>query len=121
MRDPQYFAWMAENVGDLKRSIAGQRILYWTLAITFTLGLALQVVGYAGKASRPQEPLGLAADLLYALGWALWTGVVVVVFVEIIPRAKRRQIKRAIDDYEAFVAQSRAGQDHMSGGVEHRR
>jgi len=27
-------------------------------------------------------------DLLYALGWALWTGVVVVVFVQVVPEAK---------------------------------
>ena len=41
------------------------------------------------------------ADLLYALGWALWTGVVVVVFVQIYPEAKKRQYKRALDAYEA--------------------
>ncbi len=109
LRDPQGLAWMAEHVTELKRAVAGQRILYWTLAISFAVGLALFVVGYGIKASHPQEPLGLAADLLYALGWSLWTGVVVVVFVEIVPRVKRRQIKRAIDEYEALVAQSRAG------------
>ena len=59
------------------------------------------------------------ADLLYALGWALWTGVVVVVFVEIVPQAKRRQIKRAIDAYEALINQSRAEQVQVSGGDEH--
>lgn len=120
MRDPQNVAWMAEHVTDLRRAVTGQRILYWTLAIAFTVGLALFVVGYVVKASGPQEPLGLAADLLYALGWSLWTGVVVVVFVEIVPRAKRRQIKQAIDDYEALVAQSRVGRDHLSGGVNNR-
>ena len=120
LHDPQGLAWMAEHVTDLKRAVAGQRILYGTLAIAFAVGLALFVVGYGIKASHPQEPLGLAADLLYALGWALWTGVVVVVFVEIVPRVKRRQIKRAIDDYEALVAQSRVGRDHQSGGVNHR-
>ncbi|MFL6251514.1 MAG: hypothetical protein ACJ75N_13480 [Actinomycetes bacterium] len=34
------------------------------------------------------EPLLLVADLLYALGWSLWTGVVVVFFVQIWPEAK---------------------------------
>ena len=121
MRDPVYLAWMAEHVTDLKRSVAGQRILYWSLAIAFVLGLALQVVGYAVRSSSPREPLGLLADLLYALGWALWTGVVVVVFVEIIPRVKRRQIKRAIDAYEALVNQSRAKRVQVSGGDERRR
>lgn len=117
MRNPYALNWMAENLGDLKRLVSGQRILHASLAIAFVLGLALQVVGYAIKSSGPQEPLGLIADLLYALGWALWTGVVVVVFVEIVPRAKRRQIKQAIDAYEEAVAESRAGGDQASGGV----
>jgi hypothetical protein len=56
------------------------------------------------------EPLLLVADLLYALGWALLTGVVVVVFVQIWPEVKKRQYKRALDAYEAAVDdQARAG------------
>lgn len=97
MRNPYYVDWMAENVADMKRLVSGQRILYGSLAIAFVLGLALQVIGYVIQASGPHEPLGLTADLLYALGWALWTGVVVVVFVEIVPRIKWRQIREAID------------------------
>jgi hypothetical protein len=37
------------------------------------------------------------------LGWALWTGVIVALFVEVIPRAKQRQIRRALDAYEAAL------------------
>jgi hypothetical protein len=49
-------------------------------------------------------------DLIYTFGWALWTGAVVVVFVQIWPEAKRRQYKRALDAYEAAVGrQARAG------------
>jgi hypothetical protein len=60
--------------------------------------------------SATTEPLLLVADLLYALGWALWTSVVVVVFVQIWPEAKRRQHKQVIDAYEATVGrQARAG------------
>ncbi len=117
---PYYHDWMAENVADMKRLVSGQRILYWSLAIAFVLGLALQVVGYAIRSSAPQEPLGLMADLIYALGWALWTGVVVVGFVEIVPRAKRRQIKQAIDAYEALVNQSRAEHVQVSSAGERR-
>ena len=40
-------------------------------------------------------------DLLYTLGWALWTGVVVVLFLQILPETKRRQYKQALDAYEA--------------------
>jgi hypothetical protein len=41
-----------------------------------------------GETSVTTEPLLLVADLLYALGWSLWTGVVVVFFVQIWPEAK---------------------------------
>jgi hypothetical protein len=53
--------------------------------------LALRYVvigGYLLKTSTTMEPLLLLADLLYALGFALWTGVVVAVFVQIWPEAK---------------------------------
>ena len=53
---------------------------------------------------------------LYALGFALWTGVVVVVFVQVFPEAKRRQFKQALDAYEAAQReQVRAGSDQASG------
>ena len=52
------------------------------------------------------------ADLLYALGGVLWTGVVLVVFVQIWPEAKKRQYKQALDAYEAAVGrQAGAGSD----------
>jgi hypothetical protein len=37
----------------------------------------------------------------------LWTGVIVVVFVQIIPEAKRRQYKEALDAYEAALRDER--------------
>jgi hypothetical protein len=62
------------------------------------------------------EPLLLVADLLCARGWSLWTGVVVVMFVQIWPEAKRRQYKQAIDAYEAAVSrQARAGSGQAPG------
>jgi hypothetical protein len=99
----------------LRRSVAGQRILYTSLAIGFVVGLAAHVGGYLLRSSATTEPLGLLADLLYALGWALWTGVVVVVFVQIFPEAKRRQIMRGLDAYEAALRdKARAGSDQAS-------
>ena len=101
---------------ELRRSVAGQRILYRSLAIGFVVGLAAHVGGYLLRSSATTEPLGLVADLLYALGWALWTGVVVVVFVQVFPEAKRRQIKRGLDAYEAAQRDTaRAGSDQASG------
>jgi len=66
------------------------------------VGLAAYVGGYLIKSSATTEPLGLVGDPLYTFGWALWTGVVVVVFLQIIPEAKRRQSK-ALDAYEAAL------------------
>jgi len=100
--DERTLAWMEEHVTELRQSVSGQRILYWSLVISFVVGLAAHVGGYTLLLSAPREPLGLLADLLHALGWSLWTGVVVVMFVQVIPEAKRRQIRRALDEYEAL-------------------
>jgi zinc transporter ZupT len=67
-------------------------------------GLIAHIAGYLLRTSGPAEPLGLAADLLYSFGLAVWTGTVVVVLIEIIPQAKERQILEAIDAYEAAVS-----------------
>ena len=87
----------------LRESAYGQRMVLWSLEIGFVLGLAAYVGGYVLKASATTEPFRLMADLLYALGWALWTGVVVALFVEVIPKVKQRQIKQALDAYEAAL------------------
>jgi hypothetical protein len=69
--------------------------------MAFVVGLVAFVGGYLIKAPPTSELLGLVGDLIYTFGWALWTGVVVVVFLQIIPEAKRRQYKSALDAYEA--------------------
>jgi hypothetical protein len=63
--------------------------------------LAAHVGGYFLKSSAASEPLGLVADLLYSFGFALWTGVVIVVFIQVIPDAKRRQFEQVLEIYEA--------------------
>jgi hypothetical protein len=100
--DERVLEWMEEHVTELKHTASGPRILYESLVISFVIGLAAHIGGYVLLASLPREPLGLLADLLHALGWSLWTGVVVAVFVQVIPEAKRLQIKRALDAYEAL-------------------
>jgi hypothetical protein len=115
-------AWVGENLTQVRRSVYEQRLLSWSLVIGFVVGLAAHVGGYLLKSSATTEPLGLVADLSYALGWALWTGVVVVVFVQVFPEAKRRQFKQALDAYEAALRdQARAGSDQASGTTERRR
>ncbi len=112
----QELAWIGQNLTELRRSVSEQSILYWSLGIGFVVGLAAHIGGYVLRSSATTEPLGLVADLLYALGWAPWTGVVVVVFVQVLPEAKRRQLKRALDAYEAALRdKARAGSDQASG------
>jgi hypothetical protein len=108
-------AWIGAHLTELRRSIYGQQILRWSLTFGLVVGLAAHVVGYLLRSSAPTEPLGLVADLLYSLGFALWTGVVLVAFVQIIPEAKRRQIEQALDAYEAALQEkARAGGDQAS-------
>jgi hypothetical protein len=108
--------WIGEHRTELRRSVSEQRTLRWSLGTAFVVGLAAHVGGYVLRAAAPTGPLGLVADLLYALGWALWTGVVVAVFVQLFPEAKRRQIERALDAYEASLREkARAGSDQAPG------
>jgi hypothetical protein len=114
--DPRALAWMEAHLPEYRQQASGQRPLYWILGIGFVVGLATQIVGFLLKTSVTTEPLLLVADLLYALGWSLWTGVVVVFFVQIWPEAKRRQLKRWLDVYEAALReQARAGGGQVSG------
>jgi hypothetical protein len=103
-------AWVGENLTLVRRSASGQRVFYWILGIGFVAGLAAHIGGFLLKTSVTTEPLALLADLLYALGWALWTGVIVVLFVQIWPEAKKRQYEQALDAYEAAIGrQARVG------------
>ena len=88
-------AWIGEHLSDLRRSVSERRFRNWTLWISLAVGLAAYVAGYLLKSSFTSGPAGLLEDLLYTLGWALWTGVVVVALIEIIPAAKERQITHA--------------------------
>ena len=102
LNDEWTVEWMEEHLQELKQSVSGPRLLYQSLAIGFVVGLAAHIGGYVLAASVPGGIPGLLADLLLAPGWSLWTGVVVAVFIEVIPDAKRRQIKRAVDAYETM-------------------
>jgi hypothetical protein len=76
------------------------------LGFAFSVGLGAHVAGYVLRTSNLPEPLGLLADLLYTLGLALWTGVVVVLTVQVIPEVKRRQIRQFLEAYEATEERS---------------
>ena len=115
--DERVLEWMEEHVTELRQSVSGQRILYESLVIGFLVGLAAHIGGYALLESLPREPLGLLADLLHALGWSLWTGVVVAVFVQIIPEVKRRQIKQAVEAYEALRREKAQADGNRAGAA----
>jgi hypothetical protein len=109
--DPLARAWIGEHLPELRRNVSGPHFLYWSLALAVIIGLGAHVAGYLLKSNATTEPLGLLADLLYALGYALWTGVVVVAFTQLIPETKRRQVKQAIDHYEAVRPDQAARKD----------
>jgi hypothetical protein len=103
-------AWVGENLMQVRRTVSGQRPMYWLLGTVLVVGLAAHVGGFLLKTSATTEPLSLVGDLIYTFGWALWTGAVVVIFVQIWPEAKRRQYQQALDAYEAAAGrQARAG------------
>ena len=110
-RDRDYLlAYVGEHLALVRQTASGQRPMYWILWTGFVVGLAAHAGGFLLKTSVTTEPLALVADLLYALGWALWTSVIVVFFVQIWPEAKKRQYKQALDAYEAAAGrQARTG------------
>ena len=103
-------SWVGENLTLVRQSASGQRPMYWVLGTVLVVGLAAHIGGFLLKTWVTTEPWLVIGDLIYTFGWALWTGAVVVVFVQIWPEAKRRQFKQALDAYEAAAAdQARAG------------
>ena len=108
--------WVGENLTDVRGIASGTRIQQWILWLSLVIGLLAYVAGYALRASFTSEPLAFFGDLLYALGYALWTGVVVVVFLQIVPEVKRRQYEQALDAYERakYAGAARSEADHGS-------
>jgi len=92
---------ISDYLPEIRRSLSDQSILRTYLAIAFGLGLVVHVVAYMLRPAAGTSLVGLADDLLYALGWALWTGVVVVYFVQVLPEAKRREVVKWLKAYEA--------------------
>jgi len=114
--DDAEIAYLGAHLGELRRSVAERRVLYWSLALGFILGLLSYLAGYVLKSTMTTEPLRLVSDLLYALGIALWTGVVVVVFAQVIPEAKERQMTKVLDAYEARLREQPRDQSRRASG-----
>ena len=114
----ELLAWVGENLTEVRETAVGQRPVYWVLWTALALGLAAYVGGYLIKSSTTAGLLGLVGDLLYTFGWALWTGVVVVVFLQIIPEIKRRQYKAALEAYEATLREEAGARSDRSTAPE---
>ena len=111
-------AWLAEHGSEWRQSVSEGRIRYQVLCTGLAVGLAVHIAGYLLKSSASGEPVAVLADLLYTLGYALWTGVVVVALVEIIPALKERQVGRYLDAYEEAI-RSRTGGDQSPPTADH--
>ncbi len=93
--------WIGRHRQKLRQQyVEDYRLYFQSLGTGFAIGFVAHVIGYLLKGSHVAEPFSLLADLLYAFGYALWTGVVVALFVQVLPERKRRQIKRTLDAYD---------------------
>jgi hypothetical protein len=99
--------FVGEHLDELRAQATEGGFLRFGLVTGLILGLIAHVLGYVLRASMTGEPFALLGDLLYALGLALWTGVVVAFFVQVVPEIKRRQLRRYLDAYEATRARRR--------------
>ena len=95
--------WAAQHLPQIRGWISGRRFLYDAMLTAVILGLIAHVAGYVLAVSGSGEPRGLVADLLSNLGVALWTGAVLVVFVQVLPDYQRRTARRLIEQSEALV------------------
>ena len=90
--------WVAEHLDEVVAYSRGERALRWPLLATLLLGLGVHLLGYAfatGAFGLPTTwPADLVADLLVSFGTALWTSVAIVVFLEVWPSQRRREVAR---------------------------
>jgi len=103
--------WAAQHLPQTRGWISGRRFLYDAVVTAVIVGLIAHVVGYVLAVSGSGEPRGLVADLLSNLGVALWTGAVLVVFVQVLPDYQRRTARRLLEQSEAPMR----GQDRKEG------
>ena len=103
--------WAAQNLPQIRGWIAGRRFLYDAMITTVIVGLIAHVAGYLLAVSGSGEPRGLVADLLSNLGVALWTGAVLVMFVQVLPDYQRRTALRLIEQSEALLREKNRSPD----------
>jgi hypothetical protein len=105
------YSWMREHRPELQRAAYGDRLLYQALGFCVGLGMVAYIGGYVLRSSITGEPLLFLGDLLYTLGYALWTGAVVVALLEVVPKVKRRQVREMLRTYERMEREADADRD----------
>ena len=111
--------WVGEHLTLVRQTASGQRPMYWILGLVLVVGLAAHVGGFLLKTWVTTEPALVVGDLIYTFGWALWTGAVVVVFIQVWPEVKRRQYQQALNAYEAAAGdQARAGSSQAADAAD---
>jgi hypothetical protein len=91
----QELDWMAANLDEVTGWARGARVVRWMLVGTFLIGLAVHVLGFGLASGALKLPAGwpneLIAELLGSLGIAMWTSVVLVLFLEVLPNWQQRR------------------------------
>jgi hypothetical protein len=96
-------AWARGNLPRVRGWVTGQYFLREALISAFVLGLAAHIGGYLLRAAATGEPLRLLADLVATLGTTIWTGVILLFFVEVLPEARRGGAARRLAAYESAL------------------
>jgi hypothetical protein len=93
-------AWIAAHPGSARAWSASSRISALAMATTLGIGLIVHLVGYGvgtGYVPMPDwVPIDLASTLVSNLGIVLWTSVVLVVFLEVLPARTRSRATRSM-------------------------
>jgi hypothetical protein len=93
-------AWIASHPSRARAWSESGRISTLAMATTLILGFIVHLVGYligTGVLGLPEwAPADLVSTLVSNLGIVLWTSVVLVVFLEILPAQTRRRARRAM-------------------------
>jgi hypothetical protein len=92
--------YVAPRLDELRRAVEGRTILYTWLLLAFLLGLIAHLAGYFIGAGSSNNVVTLLAELLRSLGTALWTGCVLILFVQVWPDVQQRRARRLIALYE---------------------
>jgi hypothetical protein len=97
--------YVAARLDELRRAVEGRTILYTWLLLAFLLGLIAHLAGYFIGTGASNTVVTLLAELLRSLGTALWTGCVLILFVQVWPDVQQRGARRKLALYEKALGE----------------